>query len=104
MKSIPLQFLKENGLLFELNRAVLHPLGLSLQVDEGGKVELLQTEDPAGMVFTESTFNDGEQRLLEYMEREGSSKLASRRAFLQYVEQVDPDQGDSVPSSSGSVG
>lgn len=106
MKSIPLQFLKENGLLFEVNRTVLHPLGLTLQVGDDGKVELLQTTDPAGMVFTADTFVEGEAKLLEYMNREGSSKLAARSAFLRFVEQVDPDQGDSMPppDGSGSVG
>jgi hypothetical protein len=101
-----LQFLKDNGLLFEMNRAVLHPLGLTLQLDADGKAELLQTDDPAGMVFTADTFQEGESRMLDYMIREGSSKLASRKAFLQYVEQTDPDQGDSVPppDGSGSVG
>lgn len=104
MKSLPLQFLKESGLLFELNRAVLHPVGLSLQVSEDGSVQLLQTDDPAGMVFTADTFVEGESKLMDYMNREGSSKLASRRAFLRYVEQTDPDQGDSIPPPSGSVG
>lgn len=103
VKTLPLQFLKDNGLLFELNRAVLHPLGLTLQVDADGKAELLQTDDPAGMVFPENAFQEGEVKLMEYMEREGFSKLASRQAFLRYAQQTDPDQGDSSPPS-GSVG
>ena len=104
MKTLPTQFLKDSGLLFEINRSVLHPLGLTLQVDADGNVELLQTDDPAGMTFTADTFLDGESRLLEYMIREGSSKLASRKAFLQYVEQVDPDQASSDPPPDGNVG
>lgn len=107
VKSLPLQFLKDKGLLFELNRSVLHPLGLTLQVDADGKAELLQTEDPAGMLFTQSEFLDGESRLMEYMNEEGSSRLAARRAFLQFVEQVDPDQSESLPpppDDSGNVG
>lgn len=108
MKSLPLQFLKDKGLLFELNRAVLHPLGLTLQVDDDGRAELLQTDDPAGMLFTQSDFLDGESRLMEFMNAEGSSRLAARKAFLQFVEQVNPDQAESIrpppPDDSGSVG
>lgn len=106
MKSLPLQFLKDKGLLFELNRAVLHPLGLTLQVDPDGKAELLQTDDPAGMLFTQSEFLDGEAKLMEFMDAEGSSRLAARKAFLRFVEQVDPDQSESVrpPDDPGSVG
>jgi hypothetical protein len=106
VKTLPLQFLKDNGLLFEVNRTILHPLGLTLQVGSDGTAELLQTDDPSGMTFTSDTFQDGESRLMEYMIREGSSKLASRKAFLQYVEQVDPDQSDPDDRSppDGSVG
>ena len=109
VRKLPIQFLKENGLLFEVNRAILHPVGLTLQVGEDGSVELLQTDDPAGMVFTQEEFQRGESALREYLEREGASKMASRRAFLQYVHQTDPDQGDSSPppppdGESGSVG
>lgn len=106
MKPLPLQFLKENGLLFEMNRAVLHPLGLTLQIDDDGRVELLRTDDPAGMVFPANAFIEGESRMLEYMAKEGSSRLASRQAFLRYVEQTDPDQSDpeSLPPPSGNVG
>lgn len=104
MKSLPLQFLRDKGLLFELNRSVLHPLGLTLQVDSDGKAELLQTDDPAGMLFTQGEFLDGEARLMEFMNEEGSSRLAARRAFLQFVVQVDPDQAESVapPPDDGS--
>ncbi len=104
MKSLPLQFLRENGLLFEINRVVLHPLGLSLSLHEDGRMELFQTSDPAGMVFTADTFDEGERKLREFMELEGESRHAARRAFLRYVEQTDPDQGDSVPPAPGSVG
>lgn len=107
MKSLPLQFLKDKGLLFELNRAVLHPLGLTLQVDADGKAELLQTDDPAGMLFAQSEFLDGEAKLMDFMEEEGASRLAARKAFLQFVEQVNPDQAESMrppPDEPGSVG
>lgn len=100
MKPLPVQFLRESGLLFEVNRAVLHPLGLSLQVGVDGSVELLQTSDPAGIVFSDVAFHEGETLLRAYMEREGESRILARRAFLQYVQQTDADQGD----SSGSVG
>lgn len=107
MKPLPLQFLKDNGLLFEINRSVLHPLGLTLQVDADGRPELLQTDDPAGMLFTADTFQEGESRMLDYMVREGESKIAARKAFLQFVHQTDQDQSDPEASSvdgSGSVG
>jgi hypothetical protein len=106
VKSLPPKFLKDNGLLFEINRSVLHPLGLTLQVDGDGKAEVFQTDDPAGMTFTADSFLDGESKLMEYMVREGSSRLASRKAFLRYVVQTDPDQSDPDDRSppDGSVG
>lgn len=96
-----LKFLDDNGILFEVNRRVLHPLGLSLQVSSDGQAELFQTTDPVGMVFTAGTFQAGESELLEYMAREGDSRLISRQAFLQFIEQVGPDQG--IESSPGNV-
>lgn len=106
MKTLPLQFLRDNGLLFEINRSVLHPLGLALQVSPDGEAELLQTDDPAGVLFAQGEFLDGEAKLMDFMDREGSSRLVARRAILRFVDQVDPDQGESVPPppKPGNVG
>ena len=52
----------ENGTLHEVNRLLLHPLGLALCVhaDDDGKptgISLLRDDDPEGTVFAPNTLN-----------------------------------------------
>lgn len=103
VRRVSLKMLADTGLLFEINRAVLHPMGLELRVS-GDAAELHQSENPGGAVFSDRAFAEGEARLMDYMIQEGCSKLAARKAYLQFVEQVDPDQGPPSSEGSGSVG
>ena len=64
------RFLHEHGLLFEINRTVLHPLGLALSVEvgDGGTVtgfgQLFDYRaDPEGMLFSDRQIESGMERL-----------------------------------------
>lgn len=87
MKKIdnPARFLDENGLLFELNRQILHPIGmeLRLEVDEDGelqKMELLDNRDsPTPIYFTPEEFDRGRTRYEKYLEEFGRRNMQKRR-------------------------
>lgn len=104
MTPISLRSLTDNGLLFEINRRVLHPLGLALAVQWDGetsegepdRVVLLHDGDPEGSIFEAKTFEDGVAKYRAYLDRSGGHKLAGRQAILGFVEQESPltqDQG-----------
>ena len=78
--------LHRSGLLFEINRAVLHPLGLALAIwesDDGaiaGFAGLIDhRDDPEGMIFSEETLRSGLERLrafgVEAIRAEGERRL-----------------------------
>jgi hypothetical protein len=62
-------FLDKTGLLFEINRTVLHPKGLALAVIQDEETEtyqgltMLETDDPAGYYFGKDSFELGSQKL-----------------------------------------
>ena len=67
-----IKFLIDSGLLFEINRCVLHPLGLALaiKIEENGNMEFDsiwdRREDPSSFTFTEEAFEDGKSKLDRY--------------------------------------
>lgn len=79
---ILLQRLLDEGLLFQINREVLHPMGLALMVliNEHKVVglKLVSTPDPAGMIFDEHSFNQGESKLEAY-KGEWEYRIAERK-------------------------
>lgn len=97
----PIDYLRKTGLLFEINRQVLHPLGLAIAVqlpEEGeqdiefGVISILDcTEDPEGLVYGEDTFNNGIEKFQKYMDEEGDARLASRVDELGFYVQSIPD-------------
>lgn len=99
--SLPLNKLIDDGLLFEINRAILHPLGLSLALvwesDDGSGevtgVDLIKDRDPEGTVFAPENFTEGEKKLKAFMEREGTERLVTREAALGFRQQTAPEQG-----------
>lgn len=88
-------FLHRTGLLFEINRAVLHPLGLALgiwQNDDGsiaGFAGLVDhRDDPEGMAYSDETLRAGLERLRAY----GVTAIREERARrLGYVVQPLPE-------------
>ena len=87
MKTIenPVQFLMDNGVLFEVNRQVLHPLGLQLdiEVDDEGRVtrfDLLDNRDsPEPIFFTPEDFEEGRSKYESYMHDHGKRNIQKRR-------------------------
>jgi hypothetical protein len=86
------------GLLFEVNRRVLHPLGLALAVEtRAGRAErisrrLVRTDDPEGIVYSDADLEDGYAKLMEYMKRGGGyRRLAARYETLGFRGQVPVD-------------
>lgn len=82
------EFLLENGLLFEINRQVLHPLGLALEVDvnDSGKIDFGDVwdcrEDPEGILFDPETLVEGMEKFNKYMKEYGDNCVDTRVARL----------------------
>lgn len=89
-------FLLHTGLLFEINRRILHPLGLAMEVEfpsDGGNSRVSAIwdcrKDPEGVVFEEKTFQAGSAKYKKYMNTKGTKALASRKEKLGYLEQTE---------------
>jgi len=103
----PAVFLADSGLLFEINRKVLHPHGIALVITyPDTPVERAQTketthtsiclwdarDDPEGITFSDETYKDGENKLAVTVEVD-RGRLHTRRKALGYVIQgCSPDQ------------
>lgn len=89
-------FLQRTGLLFEINRVVLHPLGLALAVwenDDGAIAGFAglsdHRDDPDGMIYPESIMVSGLERLTQF----GADAIrAERERRLGYVVQPLPKE------------
>lgn len=87
MKNIdrPASFLIDHGILFEVNRQVLHPLGLQLElaVDEDGEhatIALLDNRDSeAPIYFGPEAWDLGRSKYEAYMEDAGRRNMQKRR-------------------------
>ena len=94
------KYLYETGLLFEINRKVLHPLGLALSVecdDETDEVKGFaylwdSTADPEGIRFSPESFMEGFEKLKKYLLAiDVENVLNQRRAALGYIVQDTPE-------------
>lgn len=91
---MPMRLLYESGLLFEVNRRVLHPFGLALVVEvdaeDVSKVTFggVQTvDDVDGIVFADDVYREGMTRLAKFRSETGDEKLHHRYNELGYVVQ-----------------
>lgn len=81
----PAVFLERNGILFEINRQVLHPLGLELHLEcgEDGELARLEIRDnrhlPGPIFFPPEAFEDGRQKFEHYMAEHGRRNIQKRR-------------------------
>lgn len=92
----PAQLLLDTGLLFDINRNILHPLGLALEVttEEDGKPGFISgiwdyREDEEGMRFSPEAFKDGLDKYERFMSEEGKAKIAKRQEVLGYIVQAE---------------
>lgn len=88
------RFLIESGLVFEINRRVLHPVGLSLLVDLDSNNKrkliissLIETDDPEGFVFDQENFDLGTEKYEKFLEKRGQERITSRRNKFGFIEQ-----------------
>lgn len=96
----PGEFLIDSGLLFEINRRILHPYGLALAVTADTTTEPRTAEpmmvwdyrdDPEGIRFGDEDFKAAEAKLAATVEA-FQEKFGMRRAALGYVIQgMSPD-------------
>jgi hypothetical protein len=93
IKTFP-KFLVDSGLVFEINRKVLHPLGLSIivDVDRNNRKQLsiigIQTEDEEGFVYDSESFLHGVEKYNKFLEKSGSEeKLLARKEKYGFIEQ-----------------
>ncbi len=97
--------LLDKGLLFEVNRRVLHPFGYALGArfnDDDAKLEpgkflgffLTKSKDPAGMLFEEETFKEAYKKFLAFLDEEGLKTLDARSKELGFRVQEQVRQRD----------
>jgi hypothetical protein len=93
------ELLVDSGLLFEVNRRVLHPLGLALAVECVEDVprrispRLRRTDDPEGIYFGAEAFEDGARKFEEFWIRERDAWIR-RREILGFVVQAEAVEGE----------
>lgn len=96
-KAMFMQALLDTGLLFDLNRRVLHPEGLALGVQVNDQKEVMDVfiwdarEDPEGITFTGEAFVTGAEKLHTYQQTtECKARQDARIERFGYVEQTYP--------------
>lgn len=100
----PEKFLLSTGLLYNINRTVLHPLGLSLTVtvseDTGEEdatvhVTLHQTDDLEGFKFPEEQIENMEARWQKYLSTQ-RPRLLAKAQKLGFIQQ--PVTSEAAPA------
>ena len=91
-------FLRDAGLIFEINRKILHPLGMALEItinDDGSEDfgDLWDCRnDPEGIIYAKDCFESGIKKFNTYMEEHGNKALKSRMKKLGYIMQEKRDR------------
>lgn len=87
-----IKFLLDSGLLFEINRAVLHPLGLAFAVkidEKTGEADFDGLwdgrDEDEGIVFTDEVLEAGTTKYFKYLEDEGFERFQKRYEKLGFV-------------------
>lgn len=94
IKNFP-RFLLDNGLIFEINRRVLHPLGLAMvvDIDKNNRRQLaitavLKTEDMDGFIYEEESFSLGVEKLQKFLKKiDADDRIAQRKEKYGFIEQ-----------------
>lgn len=80
------QFLVDSGLLFEINRTVLHLFGLALAIERDQKTGQLRLasqlkdnrEHPEALTYDANTWELGRMKLEKFMEEFGNGQIEKR--------------------------
>jgi hypothetical protein len=80
-------FLLDSGLLFEINRSILHLVGLAFVItkDEQGKTVLKLKDgraEPEKLIFDNAIRDKGTGKLLKFMRDFGDAQINRRRKML----------------------
>jgi hypothetical protein len=86
----PRQFLLDNGLLFEINRQILHQYGLAMEVGKGSNfalsVKLWDCRDEAeGVTYGEGVLPLGKAKLEKFLQEQGNDILERRQHALGFT-------------------
>jgi len=99
MRKVSVKRLVDDGILFEMNRQVLHPMGLSMavMVDPSNQaapetVILLETDDDEGVLFNEEDFTSGAARFHSFFKKTGEDRVARRIRAIGFTRQTRSDQ------------
>lgn len=90
------RFLLDNGLIFEINRTILHQFGmvLSVDIDEDSEskavLSLMSTDDEDGMIFDPETFEEGWLKYSKFLEK-NKDKIKARKESLGFILQENID-------------
>ncbi|NJO18713.1 MAG: hypothetical protein HC877_24235 [Thioploca sp.] len=88
------KFLLETGLLFEINRTILHKFGYALVIDTDYNnkrkvviVGLFEPNEPddEGWIYDEESFQDGAQKYQKFLEQIGKNKIDKRKEKLGFI-------------------
>ena len=86
------RFLLDSGLLFEINRLVLHKHGLAMvidiDIDNRRKVKIrgiVETKDADGWLFDQESFEEGRFKYEQFLNEKGTLQLDKRKEVLGFV-------------------
>jgi hypothetical protein len=88
---------EEWGLVYPINRAVLHPVGLEMFVEEG-VLGIRDATDEPYLTYQGRRWKDERKKFLRFMREAGRALMARRQTKLGFVVQPEPD--DMAPSSA----
>lgn len=96
----PAHFLHESGLLYRINREILHPLGMALSIQlpdyADPPTETITTQlcafddDEEGIIFDDEVMMKAQARETKFMTEVGQQKLDARQNKLGFVIQPLP--------------
>jgi hypothetical protein len=99
-KENPADFLHKSGLLYRINREILHPLGLAMAIEYPdtmeecnglpAKVSVYYVDDEDGILFEHETMLKAQERAVNFMQEEGQKKILTRQNKLGFVVQPLP--------------
>lgn len=93
----PWNTLSKLGLLFEINRQILHPFGMALEITRAANGRAWFsglwdcTDDPEGISYDDDTLAAGTARLVAFLAGVAEAKLAEREKRLGYRVQPLPE-------------
>lgn len=85
--------LLDTGLLFQINKDILHPLGLAMSVSTNAQTgeKTISQElwdyrlDDEGILYSKDTFEEGLKKLEKFYTEEGLEKLEQRYKKLGFI-------------------